>query len=116
MTSAKMSAFIEKLLEKTKEGQIKWSRFPSRKNNDLWASDTKSFTCMAGNMDIVLLSDEELENIVLQIRYDRNLPAVEIDMEEQPEEVRRVAIRLVNYVYNLFPNLEKSIDQFLEEP
>lgn len=116
MTAAKMIAFIEKLLEKTKKGEIKWSRFSISQSRDAWASLTKSFSCATGSMYIVLLCDEELENMQLRITYDRNLPNTELDIEEQPEEVQQVAKRLANYVYSLFPNLEKSIDQFLAEP
>lgn len=116
MTAAKMIAFIEKLLDKTKKGKIKWSRFSISMSRDTWASNSKSFSCSAGGMYIVLLCDEELENMLLRITYDDSLPNTELDIEEQPEEVRQVVKRLANYVYNLFPNLEKSIDEFLAEP
>lgn len=116
MTSAKMLAFIEKLLDKTKKGEIKWNRFSIKQSRDAWASVSKSFSCAAGGMYIVMLCDEELEYMQLRITYDRSLPNTELDMEEQPEEVRQVVKRLANYVYSLFPNLEKSIDQFLDEP
>lgn len=41
------------------------------------------------------------------------MPATSLDVKADEEQ--RIAKRLVNYLYDLFPNLEKSIDKFLTE-
>lgn len=109
MTSEKFISFMLKLLSKTKDGTIKWSRFTPSKASD-W-SQLKSFSCVAGSMQIRLLSDEESDNIQFQIRYDDGLPSAVLEPESDDEW--QIALRLVNYVHDQFPNLEKSIDAFL---
>lgn len=110
MTSEKFISFMLKLLSKTKDGAIKWSRIPHDRVLD-WASQLKCFSCVAGSMQIRLFSDEESDNIQFQIRYDDDLPFAVLEPESDDEW--QIALRLVNYVYNQFPNLEKSIDAFL---
>lgn len=109
MTSGKFISFMSKLLSKTKDGTIKWSRFTPSKASD-W-SQLKSFSCVAGSMKIRLLSDEESDNIQFQIKYDDDLPFV--ILEPASDNEWQIALRLVNFVYDQFPNLEKSIDEFL---
>lgn len=110
MTSQKFVAFMEKLLEVTKAGQIKWERYSGRTS---WASSKKSFSCDVGTMGVTILSSEDLEEIEFIINYDPSMPATSLDVEADEEQ--RIAKRLVNYLYDLFPNLEKSIDKFLTE-
>lgn len=109
MTSQKFIAFIEKLLTKTKTGEIRWNRLS---RTPAWASSNKSFSCNAGDMDIKLCSDEDCDSITFYIAYDSDMPTSSIDVET--DEERQVAIRLINYIYDLFPNLEKAIDRFLD--
>ena len=111
MTAEKFIAFIGKLLEKTKSGEIKWIRCSLNPYDEIWASSTKSFSCVAGTMKVDMLSDEDSDSMRFYIEYDRRLP-VTTWIPESDEE-RQISLRLVNYVYNLFPNLEKSIDDFL---
>lgn len=113
MTSEKFIAFMEKLLEKTKAGDIKWERYLTRNPSEAWACTTKSFSCIAGTMKVNMLSDEDADVIEFSIKYDDTLPISIWEIEGGRE--RQVALRLVNYVYNQFPNLEKSIDQFLSD-
>ena len=110
MTSQKFVAFMEKLLERTKAGQIKWERYSEFST---WASSQKSFSCVIGTMSVTILSSEDLEMIEFVIKYDSSMPATSLDVEADEEQ--RIAKRLVNYLYDLFPNLEKSIDKFLTE-
>ncbi len=110
MTSQKFVAFMEKLLERTKAGQIKWERYSEFST---WASSQKSFSCVIGSMRVSILSNEDLEIIKVVIIYDSSMPATSLDVKADEEQ--RIAKRLVNYLYDLFPNLEKSIDKFLTE-
>ena len=64
-------------------------------------------------MSVTILSSEDLEMIEFVIKYDSSMPATSLDVEADEEQ--RIAKRLVNYLYDLFPNLEKSIDKFLTE-
>ena len=73
----------------------------------------KSFSCVIGTMSVTILSSEDLEMIEFVIKYDSSMPATSLDVEADEEQ--RIAKRLVNYLYDLFPNLEKSIDKFLTE-
>lgn len=113
MTTEKFVALLEKLLQKTKDGKIKWKRYTVDPEFESWASDKKSFSCTAGTMKIDMLSDDDSDNICFFISYDPNLP--EVSYSPQTDEELRISLRLVNYVYNQFPNLEKAIDAFLNE-
>ena len=64
-------------------------------------------------MRVSILSNEDLEIIKVVIIYDSSMPATSLDVKADEEQ--RIAKRLVNYLYDLFPNLEKSIDKFLTE-
>ena len=114
MTPEKFIAFVNKLLQKTKNGTLEWSRCTSIPNYFQWASQLKSFSCIAGSMKISLFADKELDAIRFVIKYDNNLPAT--TLEPVSEDERQISLRLINYVYDQFPNLEKSIDEFLMEP
>lgn len=113
MNPEKFVAFLEKLLEKTKQGRIKWKRYDPDPEWEAWASEEMSFSCIAGKMEITMLSGEDTDNIEFGITYDSSLP--EVSLEASTDEEHQVALRLLNYVYNQFPNLEKSIDEFLNE-
>lgn len=112
MTSEKFVAFTKKLLEKTKTGNIKWSRCPTG-CRESWASPLRSFSCAAGSMQVDMLSSEEFDDVQFNIQYDESLPSA--SWKPDSEEEKQVALRLMNYVYNQFPNLEKSIDEFLKD-
>lgn len=109
MTSQKFIAFMEKLLTMTKTGEIVWSRC---QNCPDWASAKKSFSCIAGTMNVDLYTNDDLDIIAFCIEYDPSMPCASLDANSNEE--RQIALRLVNYIYDLFPNLEKSIDQFLD--
>lgn len=112
MTTEKFIAFMEKLLEKTKDGSLKWKRHaPS--SFERWASETKSFSCKAGTMQVDLLCDEDFDSIRLNVCYDSSLPYV--SLQPDSDETQQIALRLANYVYYQFPNLENSIDRFLND-
>ena len=113
MTSQKFIAFMEKLLTKTKSGEIVWTRLHTIPDGIGWASTKKSFSCVAGTMNVVLYVSEGLDFITFCIEYDPSMPYASLDAISSEE--RQVALRLVNYIYDLFPNLEKSIDQFLAD-
>lgn len=113
MTTEKFIAFMEKLLEKTKSGKIDWRRYIPG-GAEKWVSPTRSFVCTAGTMEVFMLCSEDLEVIHLYIKYDSTFPMAGFSVEGP--EAKQVALRLVNYVYSIFPNLEESIDKFLREP
>lgn len=113
MNHPKFVALMEKLLDKTKKGQIKWYRISPIVFDAKWASKTKSFSCLAGTMEITILSNDEVDSILFNIKYDKNIDIVSLTPET--DEEHQIAVRLINYVYNLFPNLDKAIDQFLME-
>lgn len=111
MTSEKFIAFMEKLLEKTKNKEIIWYRL--KIHHSLGLQD-KCFYCHANNMEITLITPaKNSESISLHITYDSEIPGAELQPRNQNEEV--VLLRLFNYVYSLFPNLESSIDKFLND-
>lgn len=112
MTTEKFAAFMEKLLEKTKRGEIKWKRY-SPTSFERWASETKSFSCVAGAMCVDMLSSEDFDSIYFNISYDKNVPTVSLTPDS--DETSQIALRLATYVYNQFPNLEKCVDQFLND-
>lgn len=114
MTNEKFMAFIEKLLAKTKDKSIMWRRYIPEPDYEYWASPTKSFLCYVGSMEVRMLSNEDSDKIEFDIIYDRNVPMVILTPDT--DETMEVALRLINYVYDQFPNFEKSIDQFLMEP
>ena len=113
MTTEKFIAFMEKLLEKTKDGSLKWKRYPCPNPSEAWANSTKSFSCKAGTMLVRMLCSENFEIIQFIISYDESLPDASLDPDSA--ETNRVALRLANYVYDQFPNLENSIDRFLND-
>lgn len=113
MNSEKFVALLEKLLEKTKQEKIKWKRYDPDPEWEPWASEERSFSCNTGKMEITMLSGEGTDNIEFDITYDSSLPRASLEVSTDAEH--QVALRLLNYVYNQFPNLEKSIDEFLSE-
>lgn len=111
MTSEKFIAFTKKLLDKTKSKEIVWKRLPIHFN---MGAEDKCFRCSAKNMDVSLItSAKDPELHYLRVSYDSKVPNVELRPRNQDEEV--VLLRLFNYVYNLFPNLESSVDEFLND-
>lgn len=113
MDSKKLIALLEKLLEKTKQREIRWKRYKPDQEFESWASDEKSFSCIAGTMTINLVSNDTFDKMQVDIIYDKALPIAAFNI--QSDEARQITLRLLNYVYDLFPNLEKCIDEFLNE-
>ena len=112
MNSEKRIAFMEKLLVATKEKKISWSRVDMHLKIGVRG---KCFSChIPGikNMEIMLMTENDSEYPYLVIYYDEEMPGSEL-RAENPEE-RSTLLRLFNYIYNLFPTLESSIDWFLE--
>ena len=111
MTSEKFIAFTEKLLDKTKHRENVCKRL--KIHFSLGAPD-KCFRCSANNMEISLITAaKNTEYHYLRISYDSEVPDTELRPRNQNEEI--VLLRLFNYVYSLFPNLESSIDSFLND-
>lgn len=111
MTSEKFIAFVEKLLDKTKNKEITWYRL--KIHNSIGAQD-KCFFCNVNAMEIALITPPiDLESHFLRILYDLDVPYAKLQPRNQNEET--VLLRLFNYVYSLFPNLEASIDSFLND-
>lgn len=111
MTSEKFVAFMEKLLDCTKTGSIKWERLDIHSQLGI---QNKCFFCDTKNMNIQLItprSDPEIH--FLRISYDQKIPFSDLKPGNEAEEV--MMIRLFNYVYSLFPNLETAIDTFLND-
>lgn len=113
MTEEKFIAFLDKLLRKTKFGEIVWKRHSPHPAYYSWGSNLKSFQCKAGTMSVRMIADDDYERICFDISYDMDLPSVSI--EPSSDEAKQIALRLATYVYDQFPNLEKSIDQFLRD-
>lgn len=110
MTSEKIIAFLEKLLTKTKENRIEWSR---SKVGSAYISD-RCFHCFADKMHIGLVTSKmDPESPYLLIEYDSDMPTAKLEAHTSEEKV--MMLRLFNYVYSLFPTLESSIDKFLNE-
>lgn len=110
MTPRNFIAFMEKLIEKTKSGKVQWIRV---ERVPAWASSHKSFFCKTGTMEITIYASEDVDVITFVIRYDPSMPSASIAVES--DEERRVALRLVNFIYDSLPNLETAIDRFLND-
>ncbi len=111
MNSKKIIAFMEKLLERTKSGEIKWDRMDIHHQVGV---QSKCFYCSVGDMNIYLITLRgDSEEQFLRVSYDSKLPSSELKPANEDERV--MLLRLFNYVYSLFPNLETSIDKFLND-
>lgn len=111
MTSEKFIAFMEKLLDCTKTGEIQWYRMNV---HDQYGVKSKCFSCSTGNMEICLITPkEDPENQFLRVSYDPKIPFSDLKPKNENEKV--IMLRLFNYVYSLFPNLETAIDKFLND-
>ena len=111
MTSEKFIAFMEKLLDCTKTEEIQWDRM--RINQNL-GDQSKCFSCSTGNMEIYLITPtHDPEAKFIRISYDPKIPFSDLKPKNEDEKV--ILLRLFNYVYSLFPNLETAIDKFLND-
>lgn len=114
MTLEKGIAFLDKLISDTKSEKISWERIPKRMLSSNY-DPVRSFTATTQQLKIFLYCETEdlLANAInIFIEYNESLPHVELDFYEEDDFAQRL-IRLFNLVYNIFPNVEKAIDDFL---
>lgn len=110
MDPEKHLAFIEKLFEKTKAGEIKWERYSKGELGSL-ASNQKSFSCVIGELNIDMLVSDDDEIIEFHIVHSEGTQDTKIEAESEDEY--KAALRLAKYVYGQFDALGKAIDDFL---
>jgi len=111
MNSEKFIAFVEKLLDCTKAGEIKWDRLKIHHEQGI---QDKCFCCNVGNMEVSIITPkQDSDSHFLRISYDSKLSSADLRPVTQEEQV--ILLRLFNYVYTLFPDLETSIDKFLND-
>lgn len=103
--------FYDKLSLKTKEGKLFWHLAGIHPLSGY--DPSRSFTVNTGKIIVNLLWDNsEEDNLIVTIVYAPDTPAVYVDISDKGVSV--AVKRLYNIVYNLLPDLESPIRDFID--
>ena len=105
MDNDRLILFIKKLIEKTKRGKLAWRK-------EIYQNKNADYICEFFNGNIVKIRCAFLTGLLtVSITY------TEESTEDFPiysdDEAYASLLRLYNIIYNLFPNPEKAIDDFI---
>ena len=109
MTPVKVSKFFVTAINRTKSGELSWSRISVSDGRHFASFDSeRSFSAKYGSGKIVLLQDDTDDIVNCWIKADKDLSYQQIGDDNDPN-----LRRLYNIVYSQFPSVESFIDAFI---
>lgn len=114
MDKNKQIAFLEKVIYKTKENELKWYRLKEYESSWLnWNADgMNSFaTPISPSSEVYLLQKGDLDMVI----YPGNGLSTQ-SFNQEIEDIDVLVHRLYNIVYAKFPNIDSVLDDFINSP
>lgn len=113
MTHAKIEAFIEAAIRKTKSGAISWERVNILQfQNPVWQEYdlNRSFICSYSTGRMLLVYQSSSGTPYCYISPDKSLPFQKIVDDSA------LLLRLYNLVYGSFPSIDSFMDAMINSP